>query len=127
MQLSLFVVLGIVSWPAALVIEGCGSCSGACASAEPTIVQSDTPSPIVRIVADPPCVADVATTGGGVQIKVTLRQPLEAGPPDCAIFEWLADGSELRAQASFSLGDGPCCQYAYSNGSISPFVPVTQP
>jgi len=55
------------------------------------------------------------------------RLPLDGGPPDCAVFEWLADGSELRAEASFSLGDGPCCQYTYANGSISRFVPVNQP
>ena len=110
------------------MLEGCGlSWNAACALAEPTVFQSDTPSPVVKVVADPPCIANVATTDGGIQITVSLQWSPDAGPPECAIFEWLADGTELTAHASFSKGDGPCCSEVYANGSLSPFVPIAAP
>jgi hypothetical protein len=125
MRLSGIVVLGIIGWPATLMLEGCGvSCNVACGLAEPTVFQSDTPSPIVKVVADPPCTAKVATTDGGIEITVSLQRPPDAGPPECAIFEWLDDGTELTAHASFWKGDGPCCSDVYANGSVSPFVPI---
>ena len=129
MRLSLIVLLGIIGWPATLMLEGCGwgGCNGICALTEPTVFQSDTPSPVVKVVADPPCIAKVATTNGGVQITVSLQWLLDAGPPECAIFEWLADGTELTAHASFWKGDGPCCSEVYANGSLSPFVPIAAP
>jgi hypothetical protein len=123
MRLGFLIFMAVAVWPAALVLEGC-SCNAACALAEPTVSLSDTPSPVMQIVADPPCNADVTKTDGGVLIKVSLASSPDAGPPACALFAWLADGTELTARASFSKGDGPCCQDAYANGSVSPFVPV---
>jgi hypothetical protein len=118
-------LLGVAAWPATLMLEGCvNNCNAACAIAQPTVFQSDAPSPVVKVVADPPCAASVATTDGGVQIMITLQPGPDSGPPECAVFEWLADGIELTAHASFSTGDG-CCQSAYSNGSLSSFVPVS--
>lgn len=124
MRSGFLIFTAVAVWPATLMLEGCSTCTGACALSEPTVFQSDTPSPVMEVVADPPCKLDVATTDGGVLIKVSLVWSPAAAPPECALFEWLADGTELTARASFSKGDDPCCEDAYANGSVSRFVPV---
>lgn len=128
MRLSLIVLLAVAGGPAPLMLADCETqCAGACALAQPTVIQGDTPSPVVKVVADPPCVVNLTTRDSGLQLQVSLQGQPDADRPACALFEWLADGTELTATASFWKGDGPCCSDAFANGSLSPFVPVAAP
>jgi hypothetical protein len=105
-------------------LVGCGTtCSGDCVP--PTLFVRESAA-VVRVVADPPCTAQVFQLDGAVQIGVTVSPYLSvtAAPLSCQIYEWLSDGTELVAFASFTRGSGPCCSDVYADGTLSPFTPV---
>lgn len=101
-------------------LVGC-NCDGACALATAKVTQS---AAVVKVVADPPCTAQVYLVDAGVQLVVSPQVPNVSGDVlSCQIYEWLSNGAELTAQASFKPGDGPCCSNAFQNGTLSSFVP----
>src|SRR5262249_31951142 len=89
------VSLGLVMIGAAVGLVGC--CSGACRRASAVATES---APVVKVVADPPCTAEVELVDAGVQITVNPLMPHASGNLSCQVYEWLSDGSELTAQAS---------------------------
>jgi hypothetical protein len=112
----------IAGLPMGLV--GCGSsCSADCVPPTLFVRQS---AAVVKVVADPPCTAQVYELDGGVQIGVTVSPYLSiaAGALSCQVYEWLADGTERVAFASFTRGSGPCCSDVYADGTLSSFAPV---
>jgi hypothetical protein len=103
-------------------VVGCGSCSGACATAYGNADQTGLTAPVVKVVANPPCTATVTPVDGGVHIHVTVD-----GKPtvsSCQIFESLADDTELSAKFSYTISSDMCCDGFAVGGSALQFAPV---
>lgn len=115
------VCLALMVAGAAVVLCGCGACSADCAPAMPSVTEN---AAVVKVVSDPPCIANVTLTDTGVQISVLPNVTSVSGDLSCQIYEWLSDGTERIAFASFQAGSGPCCSYTYANGTLSSFAPV---
>ena len=116
------ICLALLMVAAATGLAGCrgSSCSAACAPLTLTVAQE---SAVVKVVADPPCMAQVFLHDGGVRIDVT-PQSIGGSDLSCHVYEWLSDGTELTAQASFSTDNAPCCEGIYDVGTLSSFFPL---
>jgi len=116
------ICLALLMVTAATGLAGCQekTCSGACAPLMLTVAQG---SAVVKIVADPPCMAQVFLNDAGVRIYVA-PQSTGGGDLSCHVYEWLSDGTELTAEASFSADNAFCCEGVYDVGTLSSFVPL---
>ncbi len=118
----LLLLLGLTAAPLAS-----GGCLGAgaqcsCPVAGALIPQPKVSSPVVGLVADPPCSVVFEPDGdGGVQVLVVVTGTVLSSTGSCQIRETLADGTVLTAALSFERGPATdCCPSPTRNVGPAP-------
>lgn len=105
-------IVAIVGLPSC---TNCGPVPCPYGGATTALYPEGLPSPLVEVMADPPCSAMLPNGDGGAPVVVQVSGT-PSGPATCTVLGLLADGERVATSVSFTPYSGACCSGFTSSG-----------